>query len=149
MGSPGTYAYSPPATLPNIVTQSASLSAKTVTPGTPITVTADITNKGAVNGSKKVTVYVNGQEETSQGLTVNSGGSTKLTFKVSRSEPGDYNVYVDGVPAGSFKVEMLRESDTITHFQRRGAGNGVHPGHGHALAQAAALLLSINPIFCL
>jgi hypothetical protein len=36
-----------------------------------------------------------------------------LTFNISRSEPGDYNVYVDGVPAGSFKVELFRESDTI------------------------------------
>jgi hypothetical protein len=38
----------------NIRTQSASLSAKTVTPGTPVTVTADIINEGAVNGSKDV-----------------------------------------------------------------------------------------------
>ena len=99
--------------LPNIQTQSASLSAKVVTPGSPITVTADIANKSAVNGSKKVTLYVNGQVELTQGITVNSGGSTKLTFNVSRSEPGDYSVYVDGVPAGSFKVEMFRESDGI------------------------------------
>ena len=69
--------------------------------------TADITNKSAVNGNKKVTLYVNGQVETTQGVTVNSGGSSQLTFNVSRSEPGDYSVYVDGVPAGSFKVEMV------------------------------------------
>ncbi len=45
-----------------------------------------------------------------------SHGSTKLTFNVSRSEPGDYSVYVDGVPAGSFKVELFRESDGILIF---------------------------------
>jgi len=106
----------PPVSLPSLVIQSASLSAKTVTPGTPITVTADIANKSAVNGNKKVTLYVNGQVETTQGITVNSGGSTKLTFNVSRSEPGDYIVYVDGVPAGSFKVELFRESDGILIF---------------------------------
>jgi hypothetical protein len=39
-----------------------------------------------------------------------------LTFNVSRSEPGDYIVYVDGVPAGSFKVELFRESDGILIF---------------------------------
>jgi hypothetical protein len=99
-----------------MVIQSASLSAKTVTPATPITVTADIANKSAVIGNKKVTLYVNGQVETTQGITVNSGGSTKLTFNVSRSEPGDYIVYVDGVPAGSFKVELFRESDGILIF---------------------------------
>jgi len=106
----------PPVSLPSLVIQSASLSAKAVTPGTPIIVTADIANKSSVNGNKKVTLYVNGQVETTQGITVNSGGSTKLTFNVSRSEPGDYTVYVDGVPAGSFKVEMVTGPDSILIF---------------------------------
>ena len=106
----------PPVSLPNIQIQSASLSAKSVAPGTPVTVTADIANKSTVNGNKKVTLYVNGQVETTQGVAVNSGGSSKLTFNVSRSEPGDYSVYVDGVPAGSFKVELFRYSDGILIF---------------------------------
>ena len=106
----------PPVSLPNIVTQSASLSAKSVTPGTPVTVTADIANKSAVNGNKKVTLYVNGQVETTQGVNVSSGSTSKLTFNVSRSEPGDYTVYVDGVPAGSFKVEMVTGNDAILIF---------------------------------
>ena len=105
-----------PVGLPNIVTQSARLSAKSVTPGTPITVTADIANRSAVNGNKKVTLYVNGQVETTQGITVNSGGSAKLTFNVSRSEPGDYTVYVDDIPAGSFKVEVVTGPDSILIF---------------------------------
>jgi hypothetical protein len=109
-------AATPPITNPIIQTQSASLSARSVTPGTPVIVTADITNKSTVNGSKKVTLYINGEVETTQGVTVNSGGSTKLTFNVSRSEPGEYSVYVDGIPAGSFKVELFRESDGILIF---------------------------------
>jgi predicted outer membrane repeat protein len=112
-GTQGTYTNSPPVALPTIKVQSASLSAKAVTPGTPVTVTADLTNKSAVNGNKKVTLYVNGQVETAQGVTVNSGSSSQLTFNVSRGEPGTYAVYVDGVPAGSFKVEMVTESDGI------------------------------------
>ena len=102
-----------PVSLPNILVQSASLSAQAVTPGTPVTVTTDIINKSTVNGNKKITLYVNGQVEKSQSITVNSGSSTQLTFSVSRSEPGDYNIYVDGVPAGSFKVAIFRESDII------------------------------------
>lgn len=108
--------YAPPVTNPVIVTQSASLSSKAVTPGTPVTVTADIINKSSVNGSKKVTLYVNGQVETTQGVSVGSGGSSRLTFNVSRSEPGDYVVYVDGAPAGSFKVEMVTGPDMILIF---------------------------------
>lgn len=105
-----------PVGLPNIVIQSAAISVRTVTPGTPITIVADIANKSAVNGNKRITLYVNGQVESTQGITVNSGGSTQLTFNVSRSEPGNYMVYVDGVPAGSFKVELFRESDMVLIF---------------------------------
>jgi len=97
----------PPVSQPNILVQSASLSAKAVTPGTPVTVTADIANKSTVNGSKKVTLYVNGQVETTLGVAVNSGSSSQLKFNVSRITPGDYTVYVDGVPAGRFKVQMV------------------------------------------
>lgn len=112
-GAKGTYGYGPPVGLPTIVVQGASISARAVTPGSPVTVTADIANKSAVNGNKKVTLYVNGQVDTTQAVSVSSGGHSKLTFNVSRSEPGDYLVYVDGVPAGSFKVELFRESDII------------------------------------
>jgi len=112
----GSITTTPPITNAVIQTQSASLSAKTVTPGTPVTVTADIINKSTVNGNKKVTLYVNGQVETTQGVNVNSGSTSKLTFNVSRSEPGDYTVYVDGVPAGSFKVEMVTGNDSILIF---------------------------------
>ncbi len=106
----------PSVVLPNIQIQSANLSAVTVTPGTPVTVTADISNKSTVNGIKKVTLYVNGQVETTQAVTVNSGSSSKLAFNISRSEPGDYSVYVDGVPAGSFKVEMVTDNDCLLMF---------------------------------
>jgi hypothetical protein len=103
----------PPMPLSNIVVQGASLSTTTVSPNTPVTVTADIANKSTVNGNKKVTVYVNGEIETTQGIALDSGSTSKLTFNVSRSEPGTYKVYVDGTPAGSFKVEAVTASDTI------------------------------------
>ena len=102
--------------LPNITVQGAHLSTTSVSPGAPVNVTADITNRSTVNSNKRVTLYVNGQVEATQGVTVNSGGSTQLTFNVSRSEPGDYTVYVDGVPAGSFKVETVTGNDAILIF---------------------------------
>jgi hypothetical protein len=105
-----------PVSMPNMVIQSASLSTRSVTPGAPVTVTANLINKSTVNGNKKVTLYVNGQVETAQAVAVNSGGSSQLTFSVARSEPGDYSVYVDGVPAGSFKVELFSGNDAILIF---------------------------------
>jgi hypothetical protein len=106
----------PPVTLPNIYVQIASLSDVAVEPDVPVTVTAAVSNKGTVNGNKKVTVYVNGQAETTQSITVNSGDSLQLTFNISRSTPGEYTVYVDGVPAGSYKVELFRKSDLVLIF---------------------------------
>jgi subtilisin family serine protease len=106
----------PPVNLPNIAVQSARLSTTSVSPGAPVGVTANLINKSTVNGNKRVTLYVNGQVETTRGVTVNSGGSTQLTFSVTRSEPGDYTVYVDGVPAGSFKVETVPGNDAILIF---------------------------------
>ncbi|MCX6006039.1 MAG: hypothetical protein NTZ34_02110, partial [Chloroflexi bacterium] len=96
-----------PVSLPTVSVRSASLSATRVAPGTPITVTADVVNTGTVNGSGSIKVYVNGELENSQGVTVNSGSSTPVTFNVSRNEPGTYSVYVGGTNAGSFTVDQF------------------------------------------
>jgi hypothetical protein len=100
-------------TLSNVQLVSAGLSDSAVAPGAPVTVTAHLVNRGTANGSKKVTVYVNGQVEVVQGTTVNKGGSSTLTFYLSRSEPGEYTVCVNDVQAGSFKVEAFKISDII------------------------------------
>ncbi|MFA5079403.1 MAG: choice-of-anchor Q domain-containing protein, partial [Dehalococcoidia bacterium] len=99
--------------LSNVQLVSARLSDSVVAPGAPVTVTAHLVNRGTANGSKKITVYVNGQVEAVQGTTMNRGGSTTLTFYLSRSEPGDYAVYVNDMQAGSFKVEVFKLSDIV------------------------------------
>jgi len=74
-----------------------------------------------------------------------------LTFSVSRSEPSDYSVYIDGVLTISFKMELLRESDGILIFSAALVGVAFHPRHGHALAQATEhgvrLLCRLRPSF--
>jgi hypothetical protein len=102
-----------PMKMSNIAVKSASLSAVKVTPGSPVTVTAEVANTGAVNGTTMVKVYVNGQEESSQGMTVNSGSVTPVTFTVSRNEPGTYSVYVGGAQAGSFTVTQFDDAGVI------------------------------------
>ncbi len=94
-----------PVQLPNIQVQSASLSATKVTPGMPVIITASLANRSTVNGTTAIKVYINGEEETRKGVTINSGSNTPLSFTVSRNEPGTYAVYVGGVSAGSFTVE--------------------------------------------
>jgi hypothetical protein len=104
-----------PVSLPTVFVRSASLLATKVAQGTPITVTADVVNTGAVTGSSSIKVYVNGQEESSQGVTVNSGASTTIIFTVSRNEPGTYSVYVGGTRAGSFTVDQFADPNIILY----------------------------------
>lgn len=94
-----------PVALSNIYVKSASLSASKVSPGTPVTVTANVANRGTVNGSTGVKLYVNGAEDSSQDVTVESGGNRPVYFTVSRNEPGTYTVYIGGIQAGSFIVD--------------------------------------------
>lgn len=93
--------------LPNITVLAASLSTTKVSPGAPVTVTANVVNRSAVPGSTRLTLFVNGQEESSQGISVNSGSNMSATFTVTRNEPGTYTVYVGGTSAGSFTVDQF------------------------------------------
>jgi hypothetical protein len=108
-----TAAQQKPMSLSNISVKSASLSATRVTPGTPVTVTANLANTGTGNGTANIKVYVNGAEESSQGVTVNSGGASTITFDVSRNEPGVYTVYVGGANAGSFTVDQFTPGSVL------------------------------------
>jgi hypothetical protein len=69
-----------------------------------------------VNGSSSIKVYVNGELENSEGVTVNSGSSMPVTFTVSRNEPGTYSVYVGGIQAGSFTVDQFADSNMILYI---------------------------------
>jgi uncharacterized repeat protein (TIGR01451 family) len=112
-GTVNTVTNPPPMQMPFIYIESAYISASQVEPNSPVRVTATIANKGTVNGSSKIRLYVNGYEEPGQGLTLASGQSRTLTFDVSRSEPGTYQVYVNGTSAGSFKVSDNSGSNAI------------------------------------
>ncbi len=106
----------PPMQLPSISVQSALLSAAKVAPGVSVTVTAHVTNTGAVKGSTRLTLYVNGQEESSQGVTVSSGSNMPVTFTLTRNDPGIYSVYVSGVSAGSFTVDQFADPNLILYI---------------------------------
>jgi len=93
-----------PIALPNIVVQSASVSPGRVAPGTPAKVTTTVVNKGNSRGTSAIKLYLNGQVEESRSITLDGGKTANLSFEVNREEPAAYDVYVEGVPAGSFVV---------------------------------------------
>jgi len=94
---------------------SATVSATKASPGEQVEVTATITNKGGSNGTTKVILYVNGQEADSKGIALASGQSTPVSFKVSRNDPGTYQVYVNGTSAGSFTVDLFNSNDMLIY----------------------------------
>jgi hypothetical protein len=95
------------------VVQSASLSALRVAPGEPVEVTATVANRSTVNGSTVIRLYINGQEETSRSVTVESGKTTNVIFTTFRNQPGAYTVYAGGAQAGSFIVADYIAPDII------------------------------------
>jgi hypothetical protein len=84
-----------------------------VAPGTPIKVTANVANRGTVNGSTSIKLFINGEEDASQGVTVESGGTRPVYFTVSRNEPGTYSVYTGSTQAGSFIVDDAVDPNMI------------------------------------
>jgi hypothetical protein len=104
-----------PVEMSNIVVQSAALATTKAAPGEKVDVTASVTNKGSANGDAKVTLYVNGQEMESQGVTVASGQTSPVHFSLSMNEPGTYTVSVGNVPAGSFTVDAFANNDFLVY----------------------------------
>jgi len=101
--------------LSNITVQTASVASSKVAPGEKVDITATVTNRGTVNGATSITLYINGQEVESQGITLASGQSTPLHFFVSKNEPGTYSVQVGGVSAGSFTVDTFANNDILIY----------------------------------
>ena len=114
--SGGPTAWQEPMHIPNVVVQTASLSTDKVAPGAPVTVTANVANTGTADGSSQIKLFVNGQEEAHQGVTLSSGSSNPVKFTVSRDEPGTYSVYVGSIPAGSFVVDQFADPNLILYI---------------------------------
>ena len=107
---------STPVALSNIIIQSATLAATRVAPDEKVTVSATVSNRGSANGTARITLYVNGQETESRGVSLSSGQTVPIDFTVSRSDPGPYTVYVGSVPAGSFTVDDTVDTNMLLYI---------------------------------
>jgi hypothetical protein len=114
-GMTGFGSTTPPSNPPIVGVSSAAVAATRVSPGEKVDVSATISNKGGSSGTSKVTLFVNGMEEESKGVTLASGESTTMHFSVSRSDPGTYTVNVNNIPAGSFTVDQFKNSDALIY----------------------------------
>ena len=80
-----------------------TISPARVGPNQEVTVSANICNNGEERGTKTVSLMVNGVAEQSQSVTVSGGSCRQVSFNVSRTTPGVYEVAV-GDMMGQFAV---------------------------------------------
>jgi hypothetical protein len=69
-----------------------------------ITISVVITNAGGREGNCEVICRIDGVEEARKEIDIAPGGEQKVSFTVSKDNPGVYTVDVNGL-AGSFTVE--------------------------------------------
>ncbi|SFP28325.1 PGF-pre-PGF domain-containing protein [Halolamina pelagica] len=89
---------------PRIAVADADLSATTVAPGEPVTVTASVSNTGSLAGERTVTVRIDEDVAAVRTVGVAAGATETVAFPVVRNETGEYTVTVDGVETGTFSV---------------------------------------------
>jgi hypothetical protein len=74
-----------------------------VKPGEAVTVSIVVANTGGESGSYTVVLKIDGVKEAELSSPIAAGESLDVTFSVTREDPGDYTVDVDGL-SGSFTV---------------------------------------------
>ena len=79
------------------------ISPQQVSPNQPVTISINIANTGGTSGSHTVTLYINGNAEQSQTVSLSPGSTQNVVFTVTRATAGTYNVVVEG-QSGQFVV---------------------------------------------
>lgn len=74
-----------------------------VLPTQEVTITAMVCNSGDLSGIMAVDLLINGVAEQSKTVGVSGGSCQPVTFTVARTNPGTYEVSVNGMP-GQFSV---------------------------------------------
>ena len=80
-----------------------TVSSSETQPGQPVTVLANLVNNGASTGSYNVALRINGKVEQQRTVEVSPGTAYPVKFTVTKSEPGTYDVAIEGQKA-SFTV---------------------------------------------
>jgi hypothetical protein len=80
-----------------------TVSSSETQPGQPVTVLANLVNSGASTGSYNVALSINGKVEQQRTVEVSPGTAYPVKFTVTKSEPGTYEVAIEGQRA-SFTV---------------------------------------------
>jgi uncharacterized protein YfaS (alpha-2-macroglobulin family) len=64
--------------------------------GEAVTVSTRVSNNGESDGDYEVVLKVNGIVERTKTVTIKAGNSETVTFTISRDNPGDYEIEING-----------------------------------------------------
>jgi hypothetical protein len=98
-----------------------NISPESVKIGEDVTITVKVTNTGGEKGSYTVTLKIDGEVEDEEAVTLNSAEAKNVSFDVSTSQEGTFDVDVDGL-GGSFTVTKSSETE------EKPSGGGGIPG---------------------
>ncbi|HEY92606.1 MAG TPA: hypothetical protein G4O17_02530, partial [Dehalococcoidia bacterium] len=73
--------------------------------GEEVTITADVTNSGELEGNYTVVLTINGETQATQEISLGVGESEQVVFTVSGNQPGHYLVVI-----GSLSGEFVSSS---------------------------------------
>jgi len=88
---------------PNLVAAYLLVSPEQVQPNQQVEISINIGNDGGTAGTRSIALYINGHMEDSQTVSVSPGSAKNVVFTVTRTEPGTYQVLLEG-NEGQFTV---------------------------------------------
>jgi len=87
----------------NLSASALSISPQQVQPGQEVTISINVANTGGETGSYNAVLYINEVVEDSQTMSVAAGASKNVTFTVTKSQAGVYDISLAG-QSGQFEV---------------------------------------------
>jgi len=87
----------------NLVAAYLLISPTQVAPNQQVEISINIGNDGGTAGTRSIALYINGVLEQSQTVSVSAGSAKTVVFTVTKSEPGTYQVMLEG-NEGQFTV---------------------------------------------
>jgi S-layer protein (TIGR01567 family) len=85
---------------------------ETATAGKTIKITANVDNVGSTSDTRSLALKVNGETVETKDATIAAGESSEVTFEYKPTEPGVYNVEIDGSQA-SMTVEEAKSNTLL------------------------------------
>ncbi|MFC7069035.1 PGF-pre-PGF domain-containing protein [Halobaculum lipolyticum] len=102
--TPGFSTFTVAASRPSVGVAEASLSASSIDRNDTATVTARVVNEGRANGTRTVTLTLDGAPVAERTVALGPNETTTVTFEVAPGAAGTYDVAVDGTAAGTLVV---------------------------------------------